>query len=159
MIQQKNISSSIKIIHRTISFSKKGINNVQTKPEMKIPTNCFILPTTTSQKNKGSTTLFIKVYVKPGSKKNNILLIDPNIDEMNVNVAAPPIDGEANQELCEYIASILKVRKSQVSVHAGHKSRKKILAIHDVLADFDIKGNEKRLEELYERLLSNKIGT
>jgi hypothetical protein len=36
-------------------------------------------------------------------------------DVVSVAIAAPPRDGEANQELIEYIASVLDLKKSQVS--------------------------------------------
>lgn len=37
-------------------------------------------------------------------------------DAISVAISAPPIEGEANTELIKYFASILSVRKSDVSL-------------------------------------------
>jgi hypothetical protein len=135
-------------------MTKKKQSNTTTAPNLPtLPTQCFAIPT--GQKNKDNTSLLLKVAVKPGSKQNNIVQLDPHIEEMSVQVAAPPVDGEANQELCEYIAKVLTLRKSQVSVHAGQKSRNKVLMISEILTEKDQQGNERRLVELYNKLIGN----
>ena len=35
---------------------------------------------------------------------------------MSVQIAAPPVDGEANKELVKYLSSVLNLRKSDVSL-------------------------------------------
>jgi uncharacterized protein (TIGR00251 family) len=145
-------SFSRRLFHVSLMTKKK-----QTIPSVEVnsialPAQCFSLPT--GQKNKNSTNMYIKVAVKPGSKQNNIVLIDPTLQEMSVQVAAPPTEGEANQELCEYIAQVLQLRKSQVGIHAGHKSRNKVLSMEDVMTSTDQQTNQKKLKELYDRLSS-----
>jgi len=46
-----------------------------------------------------------------------------------VRLKAPPVDGAANAELIEVIASRLHVAKSQVSIVSGEHSRRKRLKV------------------------------
>lgn len=46
-----------------------------------------------------------------------------------VRLCAPPVEGKANAALVEFMAEALKVRKKQVSIKSGDKSRHKIVAV------------------------------
>lgn len=71
--------------------------------------------------------IVLRIHAKPGAKQNAITDI---MDEaIGVQIAAPPVDGEANAELVKYIAKVLQLRKSDVSVDRGSKSREKTLLI------------------------------
>lgn len=71
--------------------------------------------------------ILLRIHAKPGAKQNAITDI---MDEaIGVQIAAPPVDGEANAELVKYIAKVLQLRKSDVSVDRGSKSREKALLI------------------------------
>nr|CAH7719038.1 unnamed protein product [Callosobruchus chinensis] len=48
---------------------------------------------------------------------------------VGVQISAPPSEGEANTELVKYFASVLGLRKSDVSFEKGFKSRNKTLKI------------------------------
>lgn len=79
--------------------------------------------------------IIIKIHAKPGAKQNSVTDI---IDEaIGVQIAAPPVDGEANTELVKYIAKVLQLRKSDVSVDRGSKSREKTILI-DKSADITV---------------------
>ena len=41
-------------------------------------------------------------------------------------VAAPPMDGEANTELIRFMAQVLGLRKSDVTLDSGARSRNKV---------------------------------
>lgn len=71
--------------------------------------------------------VIIKIRAKPGAKHNSIT--DVLGEAIGVQIAAPPVDGEANAELVKYISKLLKLRKSDVSVDRGSKSREKIILI------------------------------
>lgn len=45
-------------------------------------------------------------------------LLSPDVssDGVGVQIAAPPVDGEANTELLKYLASVLDLRKSEISL-------------------------------------------
>jgi uncharacterized protein (TIGR00251 family) len=70
----------------------------------------------------------LQVFVKPNAKCSQITSLSDD-GEAHVQLAAPPRDGEANQELVQFMAKFLKLRKSDVQLVGGHKSRQKVLEI------------------------------
>ncbi|XP_052280634.1 UPF0235 protein HY04AAS1_1378-like isoform X2 [Dreissena polymorpha] len=68
----------------------------------------------------------IKLTATPGAKHNSILEIG---EEVRVSIASPPVDGKANTELLRYLADVLGVKKSQVSLTKGQKSRDKVVTV------------------------------
>jgi uncharacterized protein YggU (UPF0235/DUF167 family) len=63
-----------------------------------------------------------------------------------VAVAAPPMDGEANAELIRFMAQVLGLRKSDLSLDSGARSRNKVslfsvLQIPDFLLRIRIRGS------------------
>ncbi|XP_006883252.1 PREDICTED: UPF0235 protein C15orf40-like [Elephantulus edwardii] len=69
----------------------------------------------------------IAIHAKPGSKQNAIT--DVTTEAVNVAIAAPPSEGEANAELCRYLSKVLELRKSDVVLDKGGKSREKLVKI------------------------------
>ncbi|XP_078052997.1 UPF0235 protein C15orf40 homolog [Augochlora pura] len=69
----------------------------------------------------------IKIQAKPGAKHNNIT--DISNDAVGVAISAPPVEGEANTELVKYLASVLGMRKSDVSLDRGSRSRQKVVVV------------------------------
>ncbi|MBZ3880076.1 Protein farnesyltransferase/geranylgeranyltransferase type-1 subunit alpha [Sciurus carolinensis] len=54
----------------------------------------------------------IAIHAKPGSKQNAVT--DLSTEAVNVAIAAPPSEGEANAELCRYLSKVLELRRSDV---------------------------------------------
>lgn len=50
-------------------------------------------------------------------------------DALKVKVHAPALEGRANEELCEFLADVLKISRRSVRVSQGEKSRQKLLQI------------------------------
>ena len=50
-------------------------------------------------------------------------------DALKVKVHAPPVEGKANQVLCEFLAGELHLPKRSVKLFQGDTSRKKVVAI------------------------------
>ncbi|XP_017763959.1 PREDICTED: UPF0235 protein C15orf40 homolog [Eufriesea mexicana] len=71
--------------------------------------------------------VIIKIQAKPGAKHNNIT--DISDDVVGVAISAPPVEGEANTELVKYLASVFGLRKSDVSLDRGSKSRQKVVVV------------------------------
>ncbi|XP_064222242.1 UPF0235 protein C15orf40 homolog isoform X1 [Aotus nancymaae] len=69
----------------------------------------------------------IAIHAKPGSKQNAVT--DLTAEAVNVAIAAPPSDGEANAELCRYLSKVLELRKSDVVLDKGGKSREKVVKL------------------------------
>jgi uncharacterized protein (TIGR00251 family) len=53
-------------------------------------------------------------------------------DALKVRLAAPPVDGAANDELVEFFANTFAVRRQSVRIVAGEASRSKIVEIDGV---------------------------
>lgn len=67
------------------------------------------------------------VKVQPGASRDEIIGI--NGDAIKVRVAAQPEAGRANAAVCALFASVLGLRRREVTVVAGHASRVKKIAI------------------------------
>ncbi|XP_044480008.1 UPF0235 protein C15orf40 homolog [Mangifera indica] len=77
-----------------------------------------------------STSVAITIHAKPGSKVSSIT--DVSDEAVGVQIDAPAKDGEANAALLEYISSGLGVKRRQVSIGSGFKSRVKIVVVEEV---------------------------
>ncbi|MEG6616463.1 DUF167 domain-containing protein [Peptococcaceae bacterium 1198_IL3148] len=74
--------------------------------------------------------VIFKVRVQPRAAKNQISgLLD---DAVKIRLTAPPVDGEANRALQEFVAKLFKVPKSKVEVVSGHTGRNKIIRVENV---------------------------
>ena len=69
----------------------------------------------------------LKLRVTPRGSKNEITAWRG--DMLCVKITAPPVEGAANAALIKFIARSLGVRKSQVRLVSGEKSRDKALGI------------------------------
>lgn len=87
----------------------------------------------------------IKVLAKPGSKENGITGITE--EGLEVKIAAPPVDGEANTELISYLSKLFGTRKTDLSLDRGSRSRTKTVTVS--------KGSGLTFEKLNEIIQSN----
>lgn len=71
--------------------------------------------------------IVLRIHAKPGAKQNGIT--DISTDAIGVQIAAPPVDGEANAELVKYLSKVLQLRKSDLSLDRGSKSREKTILV------------------------------
>ncbi len=55
-------------------------------------------------------------------------------DALKFRVAAPPVDGAANEEICRYLAERFGLRKGDVIVQTGQASRHKRIILKRVQA-------------------------
>ncbi|XP_069320378.1 LOW QUALITY PROTEIN: UPF0235 protein C15orf40 homolog [Eulemur rufifrons] len=69
----------------------------------------------------------ITIHAKPGSKQNAVT--DLTADTVNVAIAAPPLEGEANAKLCWYLSKVLELRKSDVVLDKGGESCEKVVKL------------------------------
>ncbi|CAN1169495.1 UPF0235 protein C15orf40 homolog [Linum perenne] len=72
----------------------------------------------------------ITVHAKPGAKSASIT--DFSDEALGVQIDAPAKDGEANAALLDYISSVLGVKRRQVSLGAGSKSRDKVVIVEEL---------------------------
>lgn len=98
-------------------------------------TNDLKKPTVEAVSVNKSGEIVLRIHAKPGAKQNSIT--DIADDAIGVQIAAPPIDGEANTELIKYISKLLELRKSDLTLDRGSKSREKVILVAKNSIDID----------------------
>ena len=76
---------------------------------------------------KGDGTLQLTVHVQPGAKTTSCAGIHG--DALKIRLAAPPVDGKANQALIDWLAKTLGCPQSAIELIRGQTSRRKTLSI------------------------------
>lgn len=71
------------------------------------------------------------VKVQPGARRN-ALTARLDSGEWKLAVTAPPEDGRANEAVMELVATLLGVKRRQVTVTRGHSSRSKTIEVADL---------------------------
>ena len=69
----------------------------------------------------------LEVWVQPGAKKDELAGLHDN--RLKIRLCAPAVDNKANQALVLYVARLLGLKRNQVSLTAGHTSRRKTLRV------------------------------
>lgn len=69
----------------------------------------------------------LRLHVTPRGSRNEIIGWREGV--LYVKITAPPVEGAANAAIVKFVADSLKVRKSQVELVSGDKSREKTLRI------------------------------
>ncbi|MCL2484843.1 MAG: DUF167 domain-containing protein [Endomicrobia bacterium] len=71
--------------------------------------------------------MVIKVRVIPNSKRNEVVSRIGSI--LRVKISAPAVEGQANEELCEFLADFFDVKRSMVFLRKGERGREKTIEI------------------------------
>ncbi|MBI4167021.1 MAG: DUF167 domain-containing protein [Acidobacteria bacterium] len=71
--------------------------------------------------------LSLWLRVKPRARRDR-LRVSPS-GELVLELHAPPVEGEANEACVKFLAKAVSVAKSDVTILAGQKSRRKLLRI------------------------------
>ncbi len=69
----------------------------------------------------------LTLHVQPGAKRSEIVGLHG--DALKVKLAAPPVEGRANEALLKFISCLFGVPTRQVELRQGGQSRHKVLAI------------------------------
>lgn len=75
----------------------------------------------------------ISVHAQPGAKKSAVAGLHG--ESLKVRVAAPPVEGKANDALTAFVAKALGLPRRAVSIVKGESSREKLLLVADTDAD------------------------
>lgn len=73
------------------------------------------------------------VKLHPRAKKN--ALMGELGEALKVALTAPPVEGKANQACIEFLAKLLKVPRSSVTIAAGKTARNKLILVTGMSAD------------------------
>jgi uncharacterized protein (TIGR00251 family) len=74
--------------------------------------------------DKGAT---FAVRVQPRASRNAV--VGEMGDALKIALSAPPVDGKANEACVDFVANLLKVPRSSVTIASGETSRNKVVRI------------------------------
>jgi len=74
----------------------------------------------------------LTLHIQPGAKKSEFAGLHG--EALKIRLAAPPVDGKANEALVKFVAARLGLAKSAVSLVSGQTSRHKILEVRGTTA-------------------------
>jgi len=75
----------------------------------------------------------LRVWVQPGAARSEIAGLHG--EALKIRIAAPAQEGRANQALVEFLADLLGLPKSRVSILRGEKTREKVLLLRGLKAE------------------------
>lgn len=67
--------------------------------------------------------VLLSLHIQPGARKT--ALAGLHGDALKIRLAAPPVDGKANECLIDFLATTLAVAKSRIELVSGASSRSK----------------------------------
>jgi uncharacterized protein len=70
------------------------------------------------------------IRVIPKAKQNKVVV---EKDRFKIYLTAPAIEGRANEALIKILAEYLNVRKSEIRIIRGEKSRDKVILVEKIL--------------------------
>ncbi|HYA66606.1 MAG TPA: DUF167 domain-containing protein [Burkholderiaceae bacterium] len=71
--------------------------------------------------------LALALHVRPGARKT--ALVGEHGQRLKIALHAPPVDGKANEELLQFLAKLLALRRSRLRLLAGAASKEKTVLI------------------------------
>ena len=75
----------------------------------------------------------IAIHAQPGAKKSAVAGLHGVA--LKIRIAAPPVEGKANETLIAFLAKALGVPRRAVSIVKGESSREKLLLVANASAD------------------------
>ncbi len=75
----------------------------------------------------------VALRVQPGAKSD--ALLGKHAHAWKISLRAPAAEGKANRACVEFIAGLLQVRRADVAIIKGKKSRDKVIAIEGLADD------------------------
>jgi len=72
----------------------------------------------------------LRLHIQPRAATSSLAGLHG--DRLRVRLAAPPVDGAANEELVRFLARLLDVPLRAVEITAGHGSRQKTVVVDGV---------------------------
>ena len=72
-------------------------------------------------------TLLLRLHVQPRAANNGVAGMQG--DALKLRLTTPPVDGQANKAVLAYLAKLLDLPKSSLSLRSGQQSRSKAVRI------------------------------
>ena len=77
--------------------------------------------------NETASGVSFSVRVQPGAKRNVVL--GEFGEALKIALTAPPVDGRANEACVEFLAGLLDIPQSSVTIVSGHNRRNKVVRV------------------------------
>jgi uncharacterized protein (TIGR00251 family) len=74
--------------------------------------------------------LTFDIQVIPHASRSELVSVQDGV--LKIKVSAPPVEGAANEACIKLLAKELGLKKSQMEISSGAKSRKKTVMIKDI---------------------------
>jgi uncharacterized protein len=74
-----------------------------------------------------------EVKIHPRARKNAVT--GELGDSLKLSLTAPPVEGRANEACINFLANLLKVPRSSVTIASGQNSRRKVIRVSGLSAD------------------------
>jgi uncharacterized protein (TIGR00251 family) len=74
-----------------------------------------------------ATGVVFRIRVVPRASRSEVAGVQG--DALKLRITSPPVDGKANDECIRLLSDILGVRRTAVTIIAGHSSRTKTIAV------------------------------
>lgn len=71
--------------------------------------------------------VLLNLYIQPKSSRDRITGLHDGA--LKLTVTAPPVDGKANSRVIAFLARLLKIPKSSITIVSGHQGRRKKVSI------------------------------
>lgn len=88
--------------------------------------------------NSGSGAVILNLHIQPGAKKTEVVGLHGA--SLKIRLAAPPVDGKANEALLAFVAAKVGVGRTAVELVSGQTSRAKRVRVGGVTAQMVIAG-------------------
>lgn len=75
----------------------------------------------------GASGICLEVQVQPRSSRNQV--VGEQDGRLKIKLTAPPVEGEANQALVNFLARLLEIPKNNIILLKGETSRHKLIEI------------------------------
>ena len=75
----------------------------------------------------------LKIYATPRSSKTLVAGIHGDPPRLKIRIAAPPVEGAANEELLKFLSKTLKISRQQISLIRGESSKFKDVLCNGLL--------------------------
>lgn len=82
--------------------------------------------------NEKNNAVTIRLRVQPRAPRTEI--IGEYAGAIKMRVAAPPVDGKANEECRRFLAKLLKVGATSIEIISGDSSRDKVIRVSNITA-------------------------
>ncbi len=71
---------------------------------------------------------YLHVRIQPGASQNKVVGYESGV--LKLRIAAPPVEGKANHKTIEFIADLLDVPPSGITIKSGLTGKQKTLIIN-----------------------------